>query len=50
MFVADRPEIAEANINLCLKESDAKVIHIGQSQSERNGRFIFVISIFYLLD
>lgn len=47
MFVADRPEIAEASINDWLKESGAKVLYIGQSQSERNGKFVFVISVFY---
>lgn len=48
MFVVDRPETAEASLNEWLKESSAKVVYIGQSQSERNGRFVFVISVFYV--
>ena len=46
-FVGDRPELVEATINEWLQDNEVVVHHIGQSQSERNGRFVFVISLFY---
>jgi len=46
-FVSDRPETAEKNLNQWLEVNRVEVTHIGQSQSERNGNFVFVLSIFY---
>jgi hypothetical protein len=47
LFIAENPQLAESQINEWLQHSTAKVHHVGQSQSERNGRFVFVISIYY---
>ena len=47
MFVSDRPEIAEESINEWLKKYELTVHQIAQSQSERNGKFVFVFSVFY---
>jgi hypothetical protein len=47
MFVgADAPTVEE-NINEWLQENKVAVQHLGQSQCERNGKFVFVISLFY---
>jgi hypothetical protein len=46
-FVAGDPEKVEQNINEWLRQNNVVVHHIGQSQSERNGRFVFVINLFY---
>jgi hypothetical protein len=46
-FVSDHPETVEKNINEWLQLNSVMVQHVGQSQSERNGRFVFVITIFY---
>lgn len=50
MFIHNNPEVAEANINEWLLKENVKVSHITQSQSERNGKFVFVISVFYTSD
>jgi hypothetical protein len=47
LFIAENPQLAESEINTWLKSSTARVHHIGQSQSEKNGKFVFVISIYY---
>lgn len=50
LFVAENPNQAESQVNEWLQINPAKVHHVGQSQSERNGRFVFVISIYYTRD
>jgi len=47
LFIAEKPELAEAQINDWLSSNGAIVHHVCQSQSEKNGRFVFVISIYY---
>ncbi|HEX6913796.1 MAG TPA: hypothetical protein VF145_01060 [Chitinophagaceae bacterium] len=47
LFIAENPRMAEAEVNEWLKSSSARVDHVSQSQSEKNGRFVFVISIYY---
>ena len=47
MFIGNKPEIAERNINEWLAKENVTVSHITQSQSERNGSFVFVVSVFY---
>jgi len=47
LFVAENPQLAESQVNDWLQTNPAKVHHVGQSQSEKNGRFLFVISIYY---
>ena len=46
-FISDHPETVEEKVNEWLQQNNVAVHHIGQSQSERNGRFVFVISLFY---
>ena len=46
-FVNDHPEKVEQSINEWLHKNNVVVQHVGQSQSERNGKFVFVISLFY---
>jgi hypothetical protein len=47
MFVHNDPREAEKAISLWLRQNDVKVSHIAQSQSEKNGSFVFVVSVFY---
>ena len=47
MFVADNLPAAEQEVNEWLQGISAAVRHVSQSQCERNGRFLFVISIYY---
>ena len=47
LFVAENPLLAETQVNQWLQTHPARVHHVGQSQSEKNGRFVFVISIYY---
>lgn len=47
MFVTENPANAEAQVNEWLRSNPAKVHHVAQSQSEKNGRFVFVMSIYY---
>lgn len=47
MFVHNNPKDAEAAVSQWLKENDVAVDHIAQSQSERGGSFVFVMTIFY---
>jgi len=48
MFVYNNPKEAEKAISEWLKQNDVTVHHIAQSQSEKNGNFVFVITLFYL--
>lgn len=47
MFIHNNPEEAERSINHWLKQNDVTISHITQSQSEKNGSFVFVLSIFF---
>jgi hypothetical protein len=47
IFIAKDPLEAERNINAWLKENRVYIHHIGQSQSEKGGNFLFTISIFF---
>lgn len=47
LFVAENPQLAESQVNEWLQHHAARVHHVAQSQSEKNGRFVFVISIYY---
>lgn len=50
LFILSNPEAAEEKLQEWLKtKSDIEIDHIVQSQSERNGRFLFIVSIFYHL-
>lgn len=48
MFLFNNPEDAEKAVNEWLKENDVTIHHIAQSQSEKGGQFVFVISLFYI--
>jgi hypothetical protein len=47
MFVCNSPQAAEKEVNTWLAQNPVSVSHITQSQSERGGAFIFVLSLFY---
>ena len=47
MFVSSDSVTVEKNVNDWLEENQVRVHHIGQSQSERNGKFVFTLSVFY---
>jgi hypothetical protein len=48
MFVHSNPKDAEKEIAQWLKENDVIIHHIAQSQSEKGGSFVFVLTLFYL--
>lgn len=48
MFVHSNPKDAEKAIAQWLKENDVIIHHIAQSQSEKGGSFVFVLTLFYL--
>ena len=50
IFVHHSAQAAEKELNNWLKENKVSVHSIGQSQSEQAGRFVFIISVFYLKD
>jgi hypothetical protein len=50
MFVYDNPKEAEKAIAQWLKENDVMIHHIAQSQSEKGGSFVFVITLFFVLN
>jgi len=47
MFVHSNPKDAEKAIEQWLKENDVTIHHIAQSQSEKGGSFVFVLTLFY---
>lgn len=47
LFVADDLQQIEAMINGWLQTSTSEVQHVTQSQSEKNGKFVFVTAIYY---
>jgi hypothetical protein len=47
MFVHTDPRAAEAELAEWLQETSPVIEHVTQSQSEKAGRFVFVITVFY---
>lgn len=47
MFVCNNPHHAEREVNEWLFQQNVRVCYVTQSQSERGGKFLFVISVFY---
>jgi len=47
MFVCSNPLQAEKEVSQWLGHNPVTIIHITQSQSERGGAFVFVLSLFY---
>lgn len=50
MFVNNNPKEAEKAVAQWLKENDVIIHHIAQSQSEKGGSFVFVMTLFYVLN
>lgn len=50
MFVCHNPDTAEENIRTWLQNNNFRIDHLTQSQSEKNGKFLLIISIFYQLN
>jgi hypothetical protein len=48
MFVHHTAGEAEKAVNDWLGKNNVNVQYIGQSQSEQGGRFVFIVSVFYL--
>jgi hypothetical protein len=47
MFIHSNLADAEKDISQWLKQNDVTIHHIAQSQSEKGGNFVFVLTIFY---
>ena len=47
LFVHNTLEGVEETVNHWLEENPIHISHISQSQCERQGRFVFVLSVFY---
>jgi hypothetical protein len=47
IFVHQNFTDAENSISSWLEENRVQIQHIGQSQSEKGGKFIFTVSVFY---
>jgi hypothetical protein len=47
MFIHKDPREAERAVSAWLRENPVQIQHITQSQSEKGGHFVFVLSIFF---
>lgn len=47
MFIHKDPKEVEKTIAHWLTQNEVRVHHIAQSQSEKGGQFIFVVTLFY---
>ena len=47
MFILNEPSEAEQAVADWLAANRVEICHVTQSQSERNGRFLFIVSLFY---
>lgn len=47
MFIHSGPDLAEKDVNEWLSQNPVRVCHVTQSQCERQGRFVLIISVFY---
>ena len=47
MFIHNGLDTVEKNVNEWLSQHKVSVHHITQSQCERQGKFVFVMSVFY---
>ena len=48
IFVHNSAQAAEKDLNDWLQHNHVNIQYIGQSQSEQAGRFVFIVSVFYL--
>jgi hypothetical protein len=46
-FTDHDPSVVESRVNEWLNSNEVSIHHVGQSQSEKSGRFVFTISVFY---
>ena len=49
MFIHNSPEGAQDEVNKWLGENEVDLCHVVQSQCERQGRFVLILSVFYEL-
>ena len=47
VFVHQSAIEAEKEVNTWMEQNNVSVQYIGQSQSEKSGKFVFVMSVFY---
>ena len=47
MFLHRDPEVAEQALNDWLEKTAVKLHHVVQSQSENQGKFVLIVSVFY---
>ncbi len=47
IFVHQSAKEAEREVNKWMEQNNVSIQYIGQSQSEKSGKFVFVISVFY---
>ena len=47
LFADSEPLEVEKKLNEWLYHNDIEIKHVGQSQSEKGGRLVFVMSVFY---
>ena len=50
MFVSNDPKEAEKSISQWLSQNDVHIRHITQSQSEKGGHFVLIVSLYYELN
>lgn len=50
LFVSHSLEEVENDLNEWLAQEGINISHVAQSQSERGGKFVFVISVFYQIE
>ncbi|SHF74264.1 hypothetical protein [Flavisolibacter ginsengisoli] len=47
LFTESTHSLVETKVNEWLQHHSVTIAHIGQSQSEKGGKFLFTISLFY---
>lgn len=48
IFTASTIPLVEKEVNEWLQAHNVKLLHVAQSQSEKGGRFVFTVSLFYM--
>lgn len=48
VFTASSMALVEKEVNEWLQTQQVKLLHVAQSQSEKGGRFVFTVSLFYV--
>lgn len=48
VFTASTISLVEEEVNEWLQAQNVKLLHVAQSQSEKGGRFVFAVSLFYI--